>query len=31
MIHLPRFVDEPRVKSLGFLEPLVERWSDELL
>jgi len=31
MIHLPRFVDEPRVKSLAFLEPLIERWSDELL
>jgi hypothetical protein len=31
MIHLPRFVEEPRVKTLAFLEPLVERWSDELL
>lgn len=31
MIHLPRFVEEPRVKSLAFLEPFIERWSDELL
>jgi hypothetical protein len=31
MIHLPRFVDEPVVKSLAFVDPLVERWADELL
>ena len=30
MFHLPRVIDQPSVKSLAFLEPLVARWQDEL-
>ena len=27
-LHVARFVDDPQVKSLAFLDPLIERWSD---